>query len=94
MRERRQTMRLAAAESLKENHRYTTSNKISMCPPLVFVEARETLPVHPDGLSAQELGGWGCAVGRVGCCIFFSLYRNVRKVKRLFIGGAASLDTR
>lgn len=60
MRERRQTMRLAAAESLKENHRYTTSNKISMCPPLVFVEARETLLVHPDGLSAQEWrrGGW------------------------------------
>lgn len=57
MRERHQTMRLAAAESLKENHRYTTGNKISMCPPLVFVEARETLLVHPDGLSVQEWRG-------------------------------------
>lgn len=67
-----------------------------MSPLLVFVEARETLLVRPVGLSAHVcvLGGWGGgAVGTVGC-IFFSLYRNVSKVKRLFIGGAASLDTR
>lgn len=56
-----ETPPLAAAESLKENHRYTTSNKISMSPLLVFVEAQETLLVRPVGLSAHVcvLGGEG-----------------------------------
>lgn len=59
-----ETPPLAAAESLKENHRYTTSNKISMSPLLVFVEARETLLVRPIGLSAQCVG----VGGGVGHC--------------------------
>lgn len=54
-----ETPPLAATESLKENHRYTTSSKISMSPLLVFVEAQETLLVHPVGLSAHVCVCWG-----------------------------------
>lgn len=66
-----------------------------MSPLLVFVRVRETLLVRSIILSAHV---WRKCCSTVGFCallsLFFSLYRNVSKVKRIFIGGAASLDTR
>lgn len=78
---------MAAAESLKENHRYTGSNKISMSPLLVSVGAREKKQklffFRPIDLSKHALlggSGGGGAAGKVAFCpsLFLFLFIEMR----------------
>lgn len=93
---------LSLAESLKENYKCTTSNKISARFIFIFYCVTET-----RGTAAFLMRVATCSaratllrfnrfsqVFKTVSFVSFFFYRNVSKVKRLFIGGAASPDTR
>lgn len=94
---------LSLAGCLKENYKYTASNKISM-----YFLFRLYCVIESTGIAKFLIHITRALCTRVGLllhnnefpCVFktvsrpFVFYRNVSKVKRLFIGGATSLDTR
>lgn len=82
---------LSLTESFKENYKYTTSNKISMSSLLIFFcESVQT--VFQSHILCAHMWEYCWNITHFYAGFFFD--RNVSKVKRLFIGGATSLDTR
>ena len=95
---------LSLTESLKENYKYTASNKISMSSLFILYCVSESA-----GIAKFLIHMAHALCTRAGILLkhnefphvfktvshpFVFFYRNVSKVKRLFIGGATSLDTR